>query len=121
MAGSLKWFVYTTDAGTDFALYRDESNLEAVNGATGDYAASETIVNALPRNIRPRVLVYENTAGTVRREIPALTTTIYNAATPAATITDQVSGDTLALVRKVGEVIRLPKAADTGLTDGDAT
>lgn len=121
MAGSLKWFLYTTDAGAQFAIFRDESNLEAVNAAAGDYTATDTVVNAVPRNIRLRYLTFENTDGTIRRNIPALTLAIYNAATPATTITDQVSGDTLNLVRKVGEVIRLPKAADTGITDGDAT
>jgi hypothetical protein len=121
MAGSNKWFVYTTDDGTDFALFRDESNMEAVNGATGDYTGSSTVTYSLPRNVKPRNIVYGNAAGTIRRTIPALTTAIYNGIAANATMTDQVSGETLTVVRKVGEVVALPKAADTGLTDGDAT
>lgn len=121
MAGSNKWFVYTCDDGETFALYRDESNMEAVNGATGDYTGASTITYALPRNVRPRSIVYGNSAGTIRRTIPALTSTIYTGIAANATMTDDTSGETLTVIRKIGEVVSLPKAADTGLTDGDAT
>lgn len=121
MAGSNKWFVYTTDDGSNFALYRDESNMEGVNGATGDYTGASTIIYSLPRNVKPRSIVYGNASGTIRRTIPALTAAIYNGVAANATITDQTSGETLTVVRKVGEVVALPKAADTGLNDGDAT
>lgn len=121
MAGSNKWFVYTTDAGTDFALFRDESNVEAVNGGTQDFVAATAVQYSLPGNVKPRVCVYSNAAGTIRRSVVALTQTIYNGILPNATITDQTSGETLTLSSKKGEVVRLPKAGDTGLTDGDAT
>lgn len=121
MAGSQKWFVYTTDSGTDFAVYRDESNTETVNGGTQDYVAATTTQFALPRNVKPRYITYANAAGTIRRDVIALTTTIYNGIIAGATMTDQVSGETLSFVRKVGEVVRIPFAFDTGLTDGDAT
>ena len=121
MAGSNKWFVYTTDAGTDFALYRDESNMEGVNAGTQDFVDATAIQYALPRNVRPRVCVYSNAAGTIRRSVVALTTTIYNGILPGATLTDQTSGTTLTLSSKKGEVVTLPKALDTGLTDGDAS
>lgn len=121
MAGSNKWFVYTTDDGTNFALFRDESNMEAVNGATGDYTGTSTITYALPRNVKPRSIVYGNAAGTIRRTVPALTATIYTGIAANATMVDDTSGETLTVVRKVGEVVALPKAADTGLDDGDAT
>ena len=54
MAGSIKWFVYTTDSGQDFALKADESNLEAVNGSVQDMPGTATTTFALPRNVKPR-------------------------------------------------------------------
>lgn len=122
MAGSVKWFVYTTDSGDDFAIKRDESNTEAVNAGTQDFPAVPPTQYALPRNVKPRELVYSNAARTITRKVVALTAAIFgNAETGAPTITDQVSGETLTLFRKEGEIIALPFGVDTGLIDGDAT
>ena len=121
MAGSLKWFVYTDDAGTDWAIFRDESNTENVNAGTQDFPNNGTIINAVPKNLQPRYVRFRNAEGTVARNIVALTVTIYNALAAGSTITDQVSGETLLLTEKVGERRRIPIGPDTGLTDGDAT
>lgn len=123
MAGSKKWFVYTTDQGGDFALLADESNTEALNGATQDYVSGTTVVNALPRNIKPRAAVYGNPDKTRTIRCYALTQTIYNGAIGSVpTITDPIGGGTLSLIRLEPERIAiLPTAIDTGLTDGDAT
>jgi len=124
MAGSKKYFVYTTDAGDDYALLADESNTEAVNAGTQDYADGVEIIYELPRNIRPRFAEYANAAKTRKIRCYALTTTIYGGiVTGAPTITDPIAGTgTLSLVRLQPEQIkRLPIAIDTGLTDGDAT
>lgn len=122
MAGSIKWFIYTTDTGADYALQADESNVEAVNGGTQDYLNDTELIYAVPRNVKPRYAVYENAAGTRQIKCVALTTAIYNGI-PAnvATITDPIDGGTLTLKRIRPEVITLPFGADTGLTDGDAT
>lgn len=124
MAGSKKWFVYTTDQGDDFALQADESNTEAVNGSTQDYVATLDIRYALPSNIKPRAAVYSNAAGTRTIRCYALTQTIYNGIIEnAQTITDPIAGTgTLSLIRLEPETVKLlPVAADTGLDDGDAT
>lgn len=124
MAGSKKYFVYTTDSGTDFALLADESNTEAVNGSTQDFVASLAIQFQLPRNITPRAAIYQNAAGTRTIRCYCLTQAIYNGLTAAVpTITDPISGSgTLNLVRLEPERITLlPVAADTGLIDGDDT
>lgn len=123
MAGSNKWFVYTTDDGTDFALYADESNTEAVNGATQDYVPAVAIKYALPKNVRPRRAVYANADGSRTITCYALTQSIYTGIPAnASSITDPIGGGTLGLVRIRPEVItRLPFAGDTGLNDGDAT
>jgi len=120
MSGSLKWFAYTDDHGSDFALYADESNTEAVNAGTQDYVDSISLLNAIPRNVKPRSLRYTSADGTLTRKVVALTPTIFAGALEnAPTIT--VNGVTLYLRSSTGEKRRLPFAADTGLNDGDAT
>ena len=124
MAGSKKWFVYTTDQGDDFGLLADESNTEAVNGGTQDYVSGLTIPYAVPSNIEPRAAVYQSADGTRTIRCYCLTQTIYNGVMAnAATITDPIAGTgTLVLIRLEPERIKLmPMAGDTGLTDGDAT
>jgi hypothetical protein len=123
MAGSRKWFVYTTDSGNDFAIQLDESNTESVNGAAQDFVDGLAIANAVPRNIKPREIFYSNAAGTRIIRCVALTQAIYNGAISGgvATIPDPLGGGTLSLVRANGERLRIPYAVDTGLNDGDAT
>jgi len=123
MAGSLKWLVYTTDAGVDFAILLDESNTESVNGSTQDFVDGLAIANAVPRNIKPRELFYTNATRTRTIRCVALTQAIYAGVLSGGvpTIPDPLSGQTLTLIRANGERIRLPFALDTGLTDGDAT
>lgn len=122
MTGSVKWFVYTADDGQDFAVKRDESNTEAVNGSVQDFPATAPTKYALPRNVKPRTLVYRSTDGLIVRNVTALTQAIYNNADSAVpTFPDAISGQTLTLFRKVGETISLPFGADTGQQDGDPT
>jgi hypothetical protein len=120
MAGSLKWFVYTTDAGADFGLYRDESNVEAGNAGTQDYPNSGVSLNALPRNITPRKAVYQSTDGKQRREVVCLTQAIY-AGISAGVPSFSEGAVTFVLKLLKGERRRVPFGQDTGLDDGDAT
>lgn len=122
MAGSLKWFIYTTDSGTSFALKADESNVEAVNGGIQDFLNDSTVQFALPRNVTPRYALYTNADGSRSIKCPVLTTTIYAAVpTTVLSITDPIGGGTLTLKRVRPELISLPFGNDTGLNDGDAT
>lgn len=123
MAGSNKWFVYTTDDGQDFAINLDESNTESVNGSTQDYVPAIAIKYSLPRNVRPRRAIYASADGKRTITCICLTQTIYNGVlTNQSSITDPIGGGTLGLVRIRPEIItRLPFAGDTGLDDGDAT
>lgn len=125
MAGSIKWFVYTTDTGVDYAIKLDESNTEAVNGSTQDFVTGLAIRDALPRNIKPREISYTNTERTRRIRCVALTPTIYSGAINGGvpTIPDPIAGGaaTLGLIGAKGEQIRLPVPFDTGLNDGDAS
>lgn len=125
MAGSRKWFVYTTDSGSDFAIQLDESNTEAVNGATQDLVEGINITFALPRNVKPRCVYYSNTNNTRTIKCVALTQTIYNGlvAGNVASIPDPINpeGPDLILKRTLGEKVSRPYANDTGIIDGDAT
>lgn len=123
MAGSIKYFVYTDDRGNDWALKRDESNLEQLNAGTQDFPNTGSgVTDELPRNITPRYCRYVSDDGFVARNIVALTPTIFaGAAANKPTVADAVSGLTLTLKSQFGEQRRLPFGADTGLTDGDAT
>lgn len=124
MAGSKKYFVYTADDGGEFALLADESNTEAVNAGTQDYADGVDIRYEPPKNLRPRRAVYANAAKTRKITCYCLTQAIFNG-TPIATptITDPIAGTgTLNLVALIPETLkRLPIALDTGINDGDAT
>ena len=120
MAGSRKYFIYTDDVGTDYAINLDESNTEAVNGSSLGFASGTT--NMLPRNVKPREIFYSNAARTRTIRCVALTQTIYAGAIAGgvATITDPIAGTgNLGLTRANGERRTLPIPLDTGLTDGD--
>lgn len=122
MAGSLKWFPYTDDFGSIYALFADESNVEAING-TIDYTGTPPLVDAVPRNVKVRNASYGTTDGLRVINIPVLTPSIYaglGAATPS--IDDPIDdGITLVLLRIRPELRRLPIPNDTGLQDGDIT
>lgn len=119
MAGSIKWFVYTTDAGDDFGVRMDESNGELVGNI--DVGATGAPSYALPKNIRPRVARYRSLDGNYQRNI--VVSTVAQLDTLAATITINVIGGTVDLVlsRTVGEVTERIVGTDTGLNDGDDT
>jgi hypothetical protein len=124
MAGSIKWFIYTSDRGDNFAIKLDESNTEAVNGGTQDLIDGLTVINAVPRNIKPRKVYYANVARTRTIGIVALTPTIYNGVLSGTvpTITDPLDDtQTLSFVRAQGEEVSVPFAFDTAQDDGDAT
>lgn len=123
MAGSKKYFVYRTDNGTEFALLADESNTEAVNSLVNDYADGVSIIYELPRNLKPRKLVYANAQGTRKISCYALTPEIFAGAPIAIpTIPDPIAGSgTLSLIDTVPETRkRFPISIDTGINDGDA-
>lgn len=123
MAGSIKWFVYTTDEGDDFALKADESNTEAVNGSVQDFPnGTPPTLYSLPGNVQPRHFIYRSVDGKVTRKVYALTAAIFAGGDNAvASFPDPVSGQTVNLQRKVGEIIAYPFGPDTGLEDADAT
>jgi hypothetical protein len=119
MAGSLKWFSYQSDDGTDWAFFGDESNIEAANG--NGFNGSPPGQNFKPpSNLRVRYAVYGNLAGTRNIRVPVMSQAIYNALDAASTIPSPDGAETLNLIRKRPELISpIPTIFDTGLDDGD--
>ena len=124
MAGSIKWFVYTDDGSNDYAIKLDESNTEAINGSGQDYLPDATLNAGVPRNIKPRSVVYSNLLRTRNIRCIALTQAVYQGVLNGniPTIPDPISpGQNLFLTRLDGEKRVLPFGQDTGLDDGDQT
>lgn len=116
MAGSLKWFSYTTDAGDDFAVFADESNAELA-GTGVDLAGGASTRYALPRNVQPRYARYQDATGTIVRK--ALISV--QGTNPTTPIVDPSSGASLDITAIVGEQVRIVTGVDTGIIDGDAS
>lgn len=119
MAGSLKGFRYVADDGTTWAIFGDESNIEAIPaGVAGILTPDEKY--KIPKNLEPRKAVFVDLTGRIRREIVVRTPAAFAALSATTTITDQVSGSTLNLKLTKGERVTLVPLSDTGLNDGDA-
>jgi hypothetical protein len=118
MAGSKKWFKYTTDSGDVFGTLMDESNGEAVSNADFGPLDDGAIGYQLPKNVQPRRATYRSVDGLESASIIICDNTDTILTLPAQVT---LSSGTLAnLTQFVGEVIRpIPTSVDTGLTDGD--
>lgn len=124
MAGSRKYFVYTANGGSQYAISADESNVEDLMGTNGDYLPNTDISITVPGNIQVRRAVYGTLDGNRVISIPVLTATVYDAIPADSPAIDDPlqTGQTLNLLRLEPERIKLiPTAVDTGLNDGDVT
>lgn len=121
MAGSNRWFTYTSNDGTNWALYADESNTEAANPVAGNVGAPQNQIYKPPANLKPRYAVFINEARTRSLKVPILNEAIYNALDNTNTIPDPlIPANALGFARKRPEIIGpIPTIFDTGLTDGD--
>ena len=121
MSGSIKWFIYTTDLGTDFAIKLDESNTESVNSTFNDFPNGGILINALPRNITPRFMRFKSADGKTSRRCIVLHPLLYFSLPNSFVITSPVDGTIMHLSDRGAERIFLPFGPDTGLNDGDVT
>jgi hypothetical protein len=123
MAGSRKWFLYTTNGGTNYALNMDESNGEAVGNTDLTSANNPNI--ALPRNIKPRYALYRSDDGKTSRKIPVTANNVDLADLPANfLVASPIPDEASITVRRQslhGEVQLATFDQDTGQDDGDNT
>ncbi len=123
MAGSIKFFRYTINGGTNFAIKMDESNGEAIGNT--DLIEADLPIQELPKNIKPRYVLYRSSDGLTSRRIPVTGNTIDITDLPAAiTVASPIvaaAGIILNRQSLVGEVQRPVVAIDTAQLDGDAT
>lgn len=118
MAGSRRWFTYTDETNQAWAIERDETLTEAVNGeATLPEPGSDT----LPRAIQPRYLRYNSATGTRSKSVVLLdnTAAALLAAPPIISVNDGDGLISLYLTSYQGERRRITTSTDTGLDDGD--
>jgi hypothetical protein len=121
MAGSLRWFRYTTDDNVNFAFIGDESNTEALAGQASNWTVSDPFYT-LPGNLKPRVAYFQGQNGNRIIKVIVPTKTQYDNLAPSSTLPDPINpaDPALTFVRKKNEEItRYPSSLDTGLLDGD--
>lgn len=124
MAGSLKWFKYTTDTGAEFGIYMDESNGEVVGNTDFAPLVDDAVIYALPRNVKPRTALYRSTDGKVSRRIAVTESNATIATLPSSFTVAAIDGNPAYQVNLQsfrGEEVRRIVGFDTGLDDGDAT
>ena len=99
MAGSIKTFEYTDNAGNFWAYNMDESNGEAVGNA--DFTDTSTAEFFLPRNIVPRYANYRSADGKYNRRIVVTSNTANQTTLPASISieTEDLSTDELSHAR----------------------
>lgn len=127
MAGSRKWMIYTSDAGTEYAVQVDESNSEAMGMGWLDYEAVSTAL-PLPKGMKMRTITAEDPVSGARRQIPVGQvgaaafqiggTILLQSFMPGAA--GVIAFDILSALGEQFSQGR-PRATDTGLTDGDDT
>lgn len=124
MAGSRKWFKYTTDSGDVFGINMDESNGELVANADFEAVDNDSIVYALPRNVSPRSALYRSNDGLVSRRIVVTDNDADISTLTSSFVVPAQDGNpayTLQLQSFKGEEIKRIVSVDTGLQDGDDT
>lgn len=123
MAGSLKFFKYTTSGGAAFAIKMDESNGEAIGNT--DLVDADLPINELPRNIIPRYVLYRSPDGLTTRKIPWTENGADLTDLPATiTVASPIAGAAGVVLNRqslIGEVQKPVVSVDTGQLDGDAT
>lgn len=123
MAGSLKFFLYTTQGGTAYGIKMDESNGESVGNT--DVTDADLPLTELPKGITPRYVLYRSADGLTTRKIPVTANNVDVTDLPATiTVASPIVGGAGVVLNRqsfIGEIQRAVIAVDTGQTDGDAT
>lgn len=123
MAGSIKWFRYTTNGGVNYAVRMDESNGEAVGNS--DLTAADLPIVPRPIGLKPRYAIYRSADGLTSRKIVITANNVDLGDLPAtidvAPPTTGAGAITLIRQSLIGETQLSVTAIDTAQLDGDAT
>ncbi|MEB3282366.1 MAG: hypothetical protein VKK42_25960 [Lyngbya sp.] len=127
MAGSLKWFIYTTDTGNNMGHFMDEDWGELMGNT--DVTTDPSGLYGIPMNLEPRYALYRSNSGARQLKVvvgdnTATSDTLPQTITVDATngeVSEQATDNTFYLSTLIGERYRPVIAVDTGLIDGDAT
>lgn len=120
MAGSIKWMVYTDDAGNKFSVRIDESNGEACGFEDLTTANQNTPI--LPRGAKMRyvnVVAAGASGEDIRRKLYVGTVEAYQNLITTRVVTIDTVGYNVRSFR--GERFSFPIPIDTGINDGDIT
>lgn len=122
MAGSMKWVLYRSDDGTDYAVYMDESNSKA--GGFTD-APEITAQRTLPTGRKMRYVNVQHAKTGTKRKLylgtPANPLRNGGVATLPLYTGLTAKGEPFAVQSYRPERSRKVFGFDTGLNDGDAT
>ena len=127
MAGSLKWFIYTTDTGNPFGHFMDEDWGELMGNT--DVASDPSGLYGIPINLEPRYALYRSSSGARQLKVVVGDNAANSDSLPQTITLDGGEGEvsetatdnTFYLSSLIGERYRPVIALDTGLTDGDIT
>lgn len=123
MAGSLDWFVYRSDNGSDYTVFMDESNAEAMGFP--HYQTGTPAYPPLPSGLQMRfVYCQNNTREDMKRKFYCPTIQALQNFLQTRTVTASpypgVAPETWSVTTYRGEnQRRLARRTDTGLNDGD--
>lgn len=120
MAGSLRWFNYTSDRGTTYAVFLDESNSKGVGTPGGALFPTVFAVQPqLPKGVTMRYLnCFLSTDNTQKRRFWVGTVAAFTALSDGGSIL--AGGLTWNVSSARGEKQRSAYVGDTGQTDGTA-
>jgi hypothetical protein len=116
MAGSIRWFTYTDDYGDQWAIKRDESLTELVNGDVGGTIAD---FPTLPAAIQPRYARYINPSGLGSRTVTILDPNLIGSLVPNFEDVQAAPPRPFHLSFIGGENRTVVLSTDTRLIDGD--
>lgn len=115
MSGSISYFRYTTDDGIAYHIKADKSNVAAVNASGAGQPASLPVA-AVPRNIKIRYALFQDSTGLIKRKVPLLTLADRAALDETTSFVPQGETATVRLRFVRGEQVSIPQLVDSGRT-----
>jgi len=116
MSGSLSYQTYQSDNGQSYAILVDKSNALAVNASAVATPASLPTIT-LPRNIKPRYVLFTDETSTIKRKVVLLKPSDVVAIVATSSFVPGGETSTVRVSYMQGESIRLPKLVDTARTN----